>query len=69
MAHCFVELCKPLIHDKAVIHEGENKFNSIFFLKKDFCSLNETEKTSHNVVNMFIRTITKNKFLKINKNK
>ena len=43
MAHCFIELCKPLIHDKAVIHEGENKFNCIFFKKKDFCSLNDTK--------------------------
>ena len=23
MAHSFIELCKPLHHDKAVIHEGE----------------------------------------------
>ena len=23
MAHSFIELCKPLCHDKAVIHEGE----------------------------------------------
>ena len=25
MAHSFTELCKPLCHDKAVIHEGDLK--------------------------------------------
>ena len=36
MAYCFIELCKPLIHDKAVIHEGENKFNCIFLKRRTF---------------------------------
>ena len=28
MAQSFTEWCKPLSHDKAVIHEGELKINS-----------------------------------------
>ena len=24
MAHCFIELCKPLHHDKAIIHKGKS---------------------------------------------
>ena len=26
MAHSFIALCKPLLHGKAVIHEGESHF-------------------------------------------
>ena len=30
MAHSFTELCKPLHHDKAVIHEGASSLDAIY---------------------------------------
>ena len=34
MAHSFIELCKPLHHDKAMIHEGETMTDFIFLGSK-----------------------------------
>ena len=30
MAHSFIELCKPLCHNKSVVHEGDHVLSELF---------------------------------------
>ena len=54
--HTFIELCKPLCYDKAVIHEGDERGREVIIF------VNESEKglkkanlfTSHAIISYFL---------------